>query len=68
MLGRAVAADVVDVDKMTAPTLLMNDTDHEDDGRNLGDTENDNEEGEGYGDPFFGEECDLYGNGRGLLW
>ncbi len=46
----------------------MNDTDHEADGRNLGDTENDNEEGEGYGDPFFGEECDLYGNGRGLLW
>lgn len=32
----------------------------------LGDTETDYEEGEGYGDPFFGEDPGLYGNGTGL--
>ena len=32
----------------------------------LGDTENDYEEGEGYGDPIFGQEAGLYGSGRSL--
>jgi hypothetical protein len=35
-------------------------------GDELGDTETDYEEGEGYGDPFFGEESGLYGSARGL--